>query len=49
MAGISGRALAFTNIENKYRFNNATELNGDFDINLYETTFRSLDPQLGRF
>jgi hypothetical protein len=26
MAGISGRALAFTNIENKYRFNNATEL-----------------------
>jgi RHS repeat-associated protein len=49
MNGISSKALNFGNPSNKYKFNNGTELNSDFDINLYETNFRSLDPQIGRF
>jgi RHS repeat-associated protein len=36
-------------MENRYKFNAATELNSDFDINLYETKCRLYDPQLGRF
>ena len=49
MNGISSKALAFGGVENKYKYNEGTELNTDFNINLYETNFRSLDPQLGRF
>jgi RHS repeat-associated protein len=49
MAGISSKAVGFGGVENKKRFNGGTELNTAFDINLYETNFRSLDPQLGRF
>lgn len=37
------------NMANRYKFNGGSELNSDFNINLYETNFRSLDPQLGRF
>jgi len=47
MEGISSKASG--RLENKYKFNDGTELNSDFDINFYETTFRSLDPQIGRF
>lgn len=47
MAGISSKATG--GVENKKKFNEGTEYNSDFDINLYETNFRSLDPQLGRF
>jgi RHS repeat-associated protein len=49
MSGISSKALSFGGAENKYKFNEGTELNSSFDINLYETNFRSLDPQIGRF
>lgn len=46
MAGISSKAAG--NIDNKkeYQF---YELNTDFDINLYESFYRSHDPQIGRF
>jgi len=47
MAGISSKAAS--SLTNKYKFNAGTELNTYFDINLYETNFRSLDPQIGRF
>jgi RHS repeat-associated protein len=46
-AGISSNAAG--RLENKRKWNAGTELNTDFDINLYETNYRSLDPQLGRF
>jgi RHS repeat-associated protein len=49
MAGISSKALNPNYAENKRKFNGGTELNTSFDINLYETNFRSLDPQIGRF
>lgn len=48
MAGISSKSLNFGK-EDKYKFNGGTELNTSFNVNLYETSFRSLDPQLGRF
>jgi RHS repeat-associated protein len=47
MAGISCKATG--GVENKKKFNRGTELNTDFEINFYETNFRSLDPQVGRF
>jgi RHS repeat-associated protein len=47
MAGISSKAAG--SLENKKKWNAGTELNTDFDINIYETNFRGLDPQLGRF
>lgn len=47
MAGISSKAAG--SLENRKKFNDGTELNNDFDISLYETEFRSLDPQIGRF
>jgi RHS repeat-associated protein len=47
MAGISIKAAG--KLENKFKFNDGTELNSDFDINLYETPFRGYDPQIGRF
>ena len=47
MAGISSKGVG--NLQNKYKFNSGTELNTDLDINLYETNFRSLDAQIGRF
>lgn len=47
MSGISSKAAG--GIENKRKWNAGAELNTDFDINLYETHFRSLDPQIGRF
>lgn len=36
-------------IENKYKFNGGVELNEDFDISIYETSFRGYDAQIGRF
>ncbi|WP_276504884.1 RHS repeat-associated core domain-containing protein [Terrimonas pollutisoli] len=48
MQGISSKALSFGNPENKKKYQ-GNEYNTDFDINLYETFFRSHDPQIGRF
>jgi RHS repeat-associated protein len=49
MAGISSKALNFGGKENYELYNDATEFNQYFDINIYETEFRIYDPQLGKF
>ncbi len=48
MAGISSKALAFGEPENKYKYN-GIEFNSDLDLNTYDAFYRNLDPQIGRW
>lgn len=49
MAGISSRALAFGNPENKKNKFQDQELNNDLGVNYYEFKWRHHDYQIGRF
>lgn len=54
MTGINSLAFKFGGKENKYKFNDGTELNNkEFNdqsgLDIYETPFRQYDPQIGRF
>jgi RHS repeat-associated protein len=48
MAGISSKALQFGGPENKRKYQQY-EFNSGFDLNLYESFYRTHDPQIGRF
>jgi RHS repeat-associated protein len=48
MTGISSKALAFGNPDNKRKYN-GIEFDNDLDLNSYEAFFRNLDPQTGRW
>lgn len=48
MAGLSSNAIAFGDPENKKKYQQY-EFNSDFELNLYESFFRTHDPQIGRF
>ena len=49
MAGISSKALAFGNPENKKNKFQNQELNNDLGVNYYEFRYRNHDYQIGRF
>jgi RHS repeat-associated protein len=49
MSGISSKALAFGNPENKMNKFQNQEFNNDLNINTYEFKWRTDDPQIGRF